>query len=34
MTVDPQRLKELFLNAAEIATPAERAAFSGSFFPF
>src|SRR5579883_932431 len=27
MSVDPQRLKELFLNAAEIKTPAERAAF-------
>ena len=27
MTVDPQRLKELFLSAAEIKTPAERAAF-------
>jgi hypothetical protein len=27
MNVDPQRLKELFLNAAEIKTPAERAAF-------
>jgi serine/threonine protein kinase/Tfp pilus assembly protein PilF len=27
MTVDPRRLKELFLSAAEIESPAERAAF-------
>ena len=27
MSVDPQRLKELFLSAAEIESPAERAAF-------
>ena len=27
MTVDPQRLKALFVSAAEIAAPAERAAF-------
>jgi serine/threonine protein kinase len=27
MTVDPQRLKELFLSAGEITAPAERAAF-------